>query len=836
MELLVPIIRDACATAGESIRVCSVFTDWSRQLGNQIRVGGLTGTQLLQAIDELKKEFSQNHMDDHWLLPSISPLLALTAQELEKSQGGSSLGDTQTATVDGSFSKALLQQQTAKNGDGKSEENSDTSDGVAAASLDRILVDVEEKSVQLEDQLSALERKISETKDINASTRERINQLLLRLNTSSCLIQRTCTGESDDDMKRKQSSASVLSLEVTENDINQARQTTSDKSAMEPIDMSENSDLEKSVKGAALAPPTQFLQSTETEEAAETDKSMVNLHTSTENTEVEDVHEGQVEEKFKKVATEVLEKEPEMREEAHEEVENQPQDGESEKVAEGEAGYEVREETPHPQDGHNDEEEAQLKQINEETAEIRSRRSTNSELTPQEIEDQNREVDRTHSEEEHDNSSQKSLDAHPESENGNNDEEGERFGDDGSELGKASPDKLSVVPEMLEDTEEDKNDEDEYNSSRTNQRTRKNSNNSPTNSEEPEESDEMKARSEKAQENGGVNEPNYISDQHENGEKGELEDSLKENTQEKAYDDGVSELLENNKQEEDSLDDNLEQNEKQQNQTDLNESNEQQADEDVSSERKLSQDSLEQMVGQSTENAQEKDQEQSVDADGGHSARSQDEVEQKVGGTFLEHANDPVHSALNETNGPREEDLDKNERTDLRGSMYNDNVAEEIKNDEDTNAISNGDPKENQENNLALDLRAVDPSVDDDYSSTRSQSTYATISKGDEGHLTHIYDHDLNPGNVPELKQGITHQSTLRDATLSTKHSETLSSLGIIGALPEFEMTHKYHIQSHINTATRIPVISQPVNDGLIAHHANLFTENACTDRVILYG
>lgn len=33
LEVLLPVIRDAAAIARESIRVCAVFTQWSRQVG-----------------------------------------------------------------------------------------------------------------------------------------------------------------------------------------------------------------------------------------------------------------------------------------------------------------------------------------------------------------------------------------------------------------------------------------------------------------------------------------------------------------------------------------------------------------------------------------------------------------------------------------------------------------------------------------------------------------------------------------------------------------------------------------------------------------------------------
>lgn len=85
-----------------------------------MRIDGITGTQLLSAVDDLKvgtsldilggysssrfqEDFYRNRMENHWLLPSISPILSLTAQELEKSRESSSIADTQAGDMRGEF-------------------------------------------------------------------------------------------------------------------------------------------------------------------------------------------------------------------------------------------------------------------------------------------------------------------------------------------------------------------------------------------------------------------------------------------------------------------------------------------------------------------------------------------------------------------------------------------------------------------------------------------------------------------------------------------------------------------------------------------------------------
>lgn len=221
MELLVPVIREACETAGESIRVCSVFTEWSRHLGEQMRIDGITGTQLLSAVDDLKEDFYRNRMENHWLLPSISPILSLTAQELEKSRESSSIADTQAAE---DSSRIHSNEQTGKEEkDEAGPLNDDRTREKPDVSLERALEEAEAKSAQLESQLNVLQRKISQSTNINESTRDRLAQLLTRLNSSAGSIRRTGVGDLDDEPTHKKSVTSVVSLDITGDDIHHAK-------------------------------------------------------------------------------------------------------------------------------------------------------------------------------------------------------------------------------------------------------------------------------------------------------------------------------------------------------------------------------------------------------------------------------------------------------------------------------------------------------------------------------------------------------------------------------------------------------------------------------------
>ncbi|CCD72295.1 FHA domain-containing protein [Caenorhabditis elegans] len=87
LEVLMPLIRDAASNARENIKVCNVFTQWSRQFGDLLRKNSFSATTLFQAIEDLKTQFSEAHMSRHWLPPSITPILRLAALELEKRNG-----------------------------------------------------------------------------------------------------------------------------------------------------------------------------------------------------------------------------------------------------------------------------------------------------------------------------------------------------------------------------------------------------------------------------------------------------------------------------------------------------------------------------------------------------------------------------------------------------------------------------------------------------------------------------------------------------------------------------------------------------------------------------
>ncbi|KHN84832.1 hypothetical protein Tcan_12741 [Toxocara canis] len=84
LEQILPVVRDAATIARESVRVCAIFTAWSRELGDRIRTDGLTSETLMQYADELHVRFGERFLASHWLPPSLIPLLRVSAIALRR--------------------------------------------------------------------------------------------------------------------------------------------------------------------------------------------------------------------------------------------------------------------------------------------------------------------------------------------------------------------------------------------------------------------------------------------------------------------------------------------------------------------------------------------------------------------------------------------------------------------------------------------------------------------------------------------------------------------------------------------------------------------------------
>uniref|UniRef100_A0A1I7ZEZ4 FHA domain-containing protein n=1 Tax=Steinernema glaseri TaxID=37863 RepID=A0A1I7ZEZ4_9BILA len=99
IEMILPVVRDAAMIARESVKVCTVFTAWSREFGDEIRTNGLTSSMLLHKADALLSRFKENSLGKHWLPPSLTPLLRVASLEFRKRIESRTVSAKETASA-----------------------------------------------------------------------------------------------------------------------------------------------------------------------------------------------------------------------------------------------------------------------------------------------------------------------------------------------------------------------------------------------------------------------------------------------------------------------------------------------------------------------------------------------------------------------------------------------------------------------------------------------------------------------------------------------------------------------------------------------------------------
>ncbi|KAF8362551.1 hypothetical protein PRIPAC_89474 [Pristionchus pacificus] len=88
LEALWPVLKDGMTMARDSARACVVLNNWSKRLGDQMRVSGITADRLLQAADDLDATFSDGRLKTHWLIPCLHPLLRTAAIAMKDKEEG----------------------------------------------------------------------------------------------------------------------------------------------------------------------------------------------------------------------------------------------------------------------------------------------------------------------------------------------------------------------------------------------------------------------------------------------------------------------------------------------------------------------------------------------------------------------------------------------------------------------------------------------------------------------------------------------------------------------------------------------------------------------------
>ncbi|KAK0396138.1 hypothetical protein QR680_001587 [Steinernema hermaphroditum] len=99
IEMILPVVRDAAMIARESVKVCTVFTAWSREFGDEIRTNGLTSSMLLHKADALLSRFKENSLGKHWLPPSLTPLLRVASLEFRKRIESRTVSTKETTSI-----------------------------------------------------------------------------------------------------------------------------------------------------------------------------------------------------------------------------------------------------------------------------------------------------------------------------------------------------------------------------------------------------------------------------------------------------------------------------------------------------------------------------------------------------------------------------------------------------------------------------------------------------------------------------------------------------------------------------------------------------------------
>ncbi|KAI6196467.1 FHA domain-containing protein [Aphelenchoides besseyi] len=80
LDAFLPILKDAAHIARESVRACNVFSQWSREFGDQLQLQPDWSRQLYK-VEDLQTRFREHSLSKHWLEPSLTPLLKILIYE-----------------------------------------------------------------------------------------------------------------------------------------------------------------------------------------------------------------------------------------------------------------------------------------------------------------------------------------------------------------------------------------------------------------------------------------------------------------------------------------------------------------------------------------------------------------------------------------------------------------------------------------------------------------------------------------------------------------------------------------------------------------------------------
>lgn len=81
-DAFLPILKEATGMARESVRACTVFSQWSREFGDQLQLNP-NADHMLYKVEDLQTRFREHNMTKHWIPPSISPLMKILIYEFK---------------------------------------------------------------------------------------------------------------------------------------------------------------------------------------------------------------------------------------------------------------------------------------------------------------------------------------------------------------------------------------------------------------------------------------------------------------------------------------------------------------------------------------------------------------------------------------------------------------------------------------------------------------------------------------------------------------------------------------------------------------------------------
>jgi hypothetical protein len=84
-DAFLPILKEATGMARDSVKACTVFSQWSREFGDQLQLNP-NCDHMLYKVEDLGNRFREHNLPKHWLPPNVSPLLKIIVCEF-KSQG-----------------------------------------------------------------------------------------------------------------------------------------------------------------------------------------------------------------------------------------------------------------------------------------------------------------------------------------------------------------------------------------------------------------------------------------------------------------------------------------------------------------------------------------------------------------------------------------------------------------------------------------------------------------------------------------------------------------------------------------------------------------------------